>query len=295
MKKKKTIKKLLTYIAIFIFSSSFAIPVFLTVTNSFMKEEEVVSNYSIVFGNENGANKYEGYISKEVHLNFVPNTISTKQYSTALLMSPEYLWKFWNSFFLVMPIVLGQVIISVCASYFFCRLRNKLTEKLFLFYILLMLLPFQVMAVPQYIVAKTLGIYDTYWAIILPSIFSTFGVFLITKYMKRIPNEIFESTMIDGANEITILINIAIPLSKNAIVATIMLAFVDYWGMVEQPLIMLTDQNKYPLSVYLSQINIGEISLAFAVATFYMIPTILIMLYGEESLVSSVSCYRGIK
>ena len=158
-----------------------------------------------------------------------------------------------------------------------------------------MLLPFQVMAVPQYIVAKTLGIYDTYWAIILPSIFSTFGVFLITKYMKRIPNEIFESTMIDGANEITILINIAIPLSKNAIVATIMLVFVDYWGMVEQPLIMLTDQNKYPLSVYLSQINIGEISLAFAVATFYMIPTILIMLYGEESLVSSVSCYRGIK
>ena len=71
--------------------------------------------------------------------------------------------------------------------------------------------------------------------------------------------------------------------------------FIDYWNMVEQPLILFKDVEKYPLSVFLSQINSGEIGLAFAVATIYMIPGILIFLYSEEYLVEGITYQGGIK
>ena len=71
--------------------------------------------------------------------------------------------------------------------------------------------------------------------------------------------------------------------------------FIDYWNMVEQPLILLSDSEQYPLSVFLSQINAGEIGLAFAVATIYMIPTLLMFLYGEDYLVEGITYQGGIK
>ena len=68
--------------------------------------------------------------------------------------------------------------------------------------------------------------------------------------------------------------------------------FIDYWNMVEQPLILLSDSDKYPLSIFLSEINKGEVGLAFAVAVIYMVPTILIYLYGEEYLIEGISLLR---
>ena len=73
------------------------------------------------------------------------------------------------------------------------------------------------------------------------------------------------------------------------------LVFIDYWNMVEQPLILLSDSEQYPLSVFLSQINSGEIGLAFAVATIYMVPSLLMFLYGEEYLVEGITYQGGIK
>ena len=73
------------------------------------------------------------------------------------------------------------------------------------------------------------------------------------------------------------------------------LVFIDYWNMVEQPLILLSNDEMHPLSVFLSKINAGEISLAFAVAVIYMIPPMLIFLYGEEYLIDGITYQGGIK
>lgn len=85
------------------------------------------------------------------------------------------------------------------------------------------------------------------------------------------------------------------PLCKGAICSAAILVFIDYWNMVEQPLILLTDAETHPLSVFLSKINKGEIGLAFAVATIYMVPSLLIFLYGEEYLVDGITYQGGIK
>ena len=71
--------------------------------------------------------------------------------------------------------------------------------------------------------------------------------------------------------------------------------FIDYWNMVEQPLILLKNEDMYPLSVFLSQINSGDVGLAFAVAVVYMIPALLLFLYGEEYLVEGITYSGGVK
>ena len=162
-------------------------------------------------------------------------------------------------------------------------------------YIILMLMPYQVTLVPNYLVAEWFKILNTNWAIWLPGIFSPFSVYLLTKYMKRIPKALFEAAQIDGAGEWQMFRKIAMPICKGAIYSCAILVFIDYWNMVEQPLILFTDTEKYPLSVFLSKINEGEIGLAFAVATIYMIPGLLIFLYSEEYLVEGITYQGGIK
>ena len=85
------------------------------------------------------------------------------------------------------------------------------------------------------------------------------------------------------------------PLCKGALSSVAILVFIDYWNMVEQPLILLSDEQMHPLSVFLSKINSGEIGLAFAVATIYMVPALLVFLYGEEYLVEGIAYQGGIK
>ena len=85
------------------------------------------------------------------------------------------------------------------------------------------------------------------------------------------------------------------PLCKGGLASIAILVFFDYWNMVEQPLILLPDADKHPLSVFLSKINTGEISLAFAVAVIYLVPPLLIFLYGEDYLVEGISYQGGIK
>jgi len=152
-----------------------------------------------------------------------------------------------------------------------------------------MLMPFQVTLVPNYMIADKLGILNTDWAIILPGIFSTFSIFLLTKYMRQIPSAYIEAAKLDGATEWQIFTKIALPTCKSAIFALTILLFIDYWNMVEQPLVLLTEVDKQPLSVFLSQINEAEIGIAFAASALYMIPPLLIFLWGEEYLVEGIS------
>ncbi len=275
------------------FAVLFLMPIVLTITNSFMSSSEISANYGSVFAvNENGG---KVYIAEKVNLKFIPDMVSFSQYIIVLLKSPDYLLKFWNSAVLVGPIVLFQLTVASLAAYGFARYSGKIRSILFFSYVILMLMPYQVTLVPNYLVADWLKLLDSYWAIWLPGIFSPFAVFLLTKFMKRIPYSVIEAAQIDGAGEWQIFRKICLPLCKGALCSAAILVFIDYWNMVEQPLILLSDAETHPLSVFLSKINAGEVGLAFAVATIYMVPSLLVFLYGEEYLVDGITYQGGIK
>ncbi len=278
------------------FAVLFLMPIILTITNSFMSASEISSNYGQVFSNRNESEqKGKTYIGEKINLKLIPDIVTFSQYNTVLFKSPDYLLKFWNSVILVLPIVLFQILVAMGAAYGLSRYRSRLKEMIFFMYIILMLIPYQVTLVPNYLVSEKLHLLDTYWAIWLPGIFSPFAVFMLTKYMRRIPNSIMEAASMDGCGEWQIFWQIAIPLCKGGMFSVGILLFIDYWNMVEQPIILLQNQDKHPLSVFLSKINQGEMGLAFAVATIYMVIPLLIFLYGEDYLVDGISYQGGVK
>jgi multiple sugar transport system permease protein len=296
LQKRKRIDKLktitVTAMAV-LFAIVFLLPIILTFTNSFMSASEISANYGSIFATTDKGGKV--FVSKTVNLKLIPDMITLGQYITVLFKSPEYLFKFWNSVIYVVPIVIVQLGIATLASYGFARYDGRLKRAIFFAYIVMMLMPYQVTLVPNFLVSRSLGLYGTAWSILLPGFFSPFAVYLLTKFMKRIPTEVMEAASIDGANEWMIFSRICMPLCKGGLASIAILVFFDYWNMVEQPLILLPDADKHPLSVFLSKINTGEISLAFAVAVIYLVPPLLIFLYGEDYLVEGISYQGGIK
>jgi multiple sugar transport system permease protein len=276
-----------------LFAIVFLLPIILTFTNSFMSASEISANYGSIFATTDKGGKV--FVSKTVNLKLIPDMITLGQYITVLFKSPEYLFKFWNSVIYTVPIVIVQLGIATLASYGFARYDGRLKRAIFFAYIVMMLMPYQVTLVPNFLVSRSLGLYGTAWSILLPGFFSPFAVYLLTKFMKRIPTEVMEAASIDGANEWMIFSRICMPLCKGGLASIAILVFFDYWNMVEQPLILLPDADKHPLSVFLSRINTGEISLAFAVAVIYLVPPLLIFLYGEDYLVEGISYQGGIK
>ena len=275
------------------FAALFLLPIILTFTNSFMTPSEIAANYGAIFARDDKGGRM--FIGETVNLKFIPDWVTFSQYITVLFKSPDYLPKFWNSMIYVVPIVVFQLLVASLAAFGFARYKGRVKEIIFFLYIILMLMPYQVTLVPNYLVSGWLHLLNTRWAIWLPGIFSPFAVYMLTKYMRRIPDSLYEAAAIDGAGELDIFLKICLPICRGGLMSIGILIFIDYWNMVEQPLILLTDEQMHPLSVFLSKINTGEISLAFAVAVIYMLLPMLIFLYGEEYLVEGIVYQGGVK
>jgi len=293
MKGKKYFGRPALFLLSAIFALLFLLPTVLTISNSFMTQSEIDVNYGMIF--ESTRPGVGSYVSDSVNLKFIPDKVSANQYITVLFRSPEYLLKFWNSVILVIPIVILQVGIASFAAYSFTRYKSKLKNLIFFFYIVLMLMPYQVTIVPNYLVADWLGILGSRWAVIFPGAFAPFSVFLLTKFMRRIPSVLIEAAKLDGASEWQIFTGVCLPQCRSALYSIAILVFIDYWNMVELPIILLSDAESQPLSVYLSTINSGEAGVAFAIAVVYMIPPLLLFLHGEEALVEGITHSGSVK
>lgn len=278
------------------FAVLFLFPTVFTIADSFMSTTEITANYGKIFSGLGAAgNGGRVFIGEKVNLQLIPSKVSFSQYSTVLLKSPEYLLKFWNSVIYVLPIVIFQLIVAAGASYSFARVPTKFRSAVFFAYIILMLMPYQVTLVPNYLVIDKLNLLNTRWAIILPGVFSPFSVFILTKYMRRIPSSIVEAAKLDGAGEWQIFSRIFLPLCQSTLYSVAILVFIDYWNMVEQPLILLSDEELYPLSVFLSKINQGDTGVALAIAVIYMVPPVLLFLYSEDYLIDGISYSASVK
>lgn len=266
-------------------------PFVITFTNSFMTEREILGNYGLL-GTMPVVTQGEPAVF--VNLKLIPDWLSFEQYRKVLLESPTYLFMFWNSAAMVAAIIAGQTIVSALAAYAFAKLRFKGREGWFRVYLMTMLMPFQVTLVPNYLIADKLGLLNTAGAIILPGIFAAFGVFMLRQFMLSIPYALVEAAQLDGAGHYRIFYRIMLPLMKPGIAALIILLFVDYWNMVEQPLIFLKDAFKQPLSLYLSTLHKEAQGIGFAASLIYMAPMVLLFLYAEAYFIEGVQM-SGIK
>lgn len=286
MKRSGMVPKTAATLALGIVAAAMLLPIVLTVANSLMSEQEIRRNYDLLGRMVDTA--------AFVNLKLLPDWLTFEQYSQVLIRSPNFLRMFWNSAALVVPIVAGQTVVASLAAYAFAKLRFFGREKLFMVYLMTMLMPFQVTLVPNYMVIDRLGLMNHASAIILPGIFGAFGVFMLRQFMAHIPRVYAEAAMMDGAGHGMIFMRIVLPLARPGLAALTVLLFVDYWNMIEQPLIFLQDAVKQPLSLYLAQINQNARGVGFAASALYMAPMVLLFLYAESDFVEGVQL-SGIK
>jgi multiple sugar transport system permease protein len=269
------------------------LPIIFIFTNSFMGAGEARARYT----SRIEAHNILGTTSEHMHyvdMTFLPTFITPSAYTEAVINEHENLRFLWNSLIITVPIVIGGLVIAPLAAYGFERARTRHKEKLYFAYIIIMLLPMQALLVPHFIAANTLGINDSYFAIILPAVFATFGVFLCRQQMKAFNKELIEAAKIDGANEFRVFLSIVIPNIKPTIVALAVLTFAEAWNIVDQAVVFIRSPFQFPMSVYLSTNLSGNIGVVFALSTIFMIPALIIFLYGQEDLSKSIG-YTGDK
>lgn len=291
MAKQTRVSRLLLSLALAICAASMLFPIVFTLLNSFMTEDEIGRNYALLGKMVEASGDGQAAF---VNLKLLPDMLTMEQYAQVLILSPKFLRMFWNSMLLVLPIVAGQALIGSLAAFAFAKLRFRGRDPLFLVYLMTMLMPFQVTLVPNYIVMDRLGLMNNELAIILPGVFGAFGVFMMRQFMAHIPYALLEAAKIDGAGHWTIFGRIMLPLAKPGLAALTVLLFVDYWNMVEQPLIFLQDAAKQPLSLFLAQINQSARGVGFAASALYMAPMVLLFLYAESYFVEGIQ-QSGIK
>lgn len=263
-------------------------PVIYTLSNSFMSNREILYYYGGLVSDT------LGNTGRWLPFHLIPDSFSLDEYYRIFLRRPDYLVKFWNSLMLTGVIVLGQLVVSCLAGYGFSKLHYPGSRGLFLMIVILMMMPYQVTLVPNYIVLDRMGLIGSYLAVILPGIFTPFGVFWMHQVTDGIPGEILESAALDGAGQLRILCNIVIPCSKGGLVSLMILSFVDNWNMVEQPLVFLKSRAMYPLSIFLSQINAETLGISFAGGVLAILPAVLLFLFFQEELVEGIDL-SGIK
>lgn len=248
-------------------------PIWFVIMGVFLPGDELRLLLGPVFGGEGYARWF-----------LLPSWPTLEPATQLLLDTPEFFVVFWNSCIQAFPQVLGQLLVGAPAAWAFARFRFPGRRVLFSFYVILMLLPFQVTMVPNYLVLHRLGLMDTIWAVIFPGMFSTFPVFIMTRGFEAIPKSVIEAAKLDGAGEFQIFFRLGLPMGLPGMISALVLGFLEAWGTVEQPMTFLESPQLWPLSLYLPQVVEDNLGLSMAASLIALLPALLIFLFGQKYL-----------
>lgn len=275
--------RLMLRIFLFLTAVLIMLPLLFTLANSLMSPAEVLDRYANTVTPGNFFDDHYGDIHY-VNPTLLPSYPTLKQHLTVLFFSPDIMRAFWISLGVAAVVVAGQCAVSAPAAYFFERARFRGKELLFFLYLVVMLLPMQVVLVPNFIVAVNLGLSRSYLAIILPGIAAPFGTFLIRQQMRGFPTVVYEAAQIDGAGKGSIFLRIFLPAAVPSVASLAFLTFVEYWNLIDQAVVFIRETWRQPLSVYLGVLMGQKTEIYFAACVLFMVPPLLVFVMGQEHL-----------
>ncbi len=197
-----------------------------------------------------------------------------------------------NTIIVAIFTLLGVLITSALAAYAFARM--KFYGRDFLFYLLvsMMMVPQPIYLIPSYIVLSTMGLVDTYFALIVPWVANIFTIFLFRQQFKTIPQELFDAASIDGCSRFGVLWKIVLPLSKPVIATASIFSIIGSWNSFMWPLVMTDSENLRVLQVGLSsfsQESGSETALLMAASTFSILPLVLLFFIAQKQIIASTA------
>lgn len=216
----------------------------------------------------------------EPTLRFWPSTWTTENFQRVFELYPVATW-FGNSVVIGLFITFLTVVVNLLAGYAFARLRFRGRNALFLLTLATMMIPVQAIMVAQFRLVSDLGIYGSYWGVILPGSAAAFGIFLARQFFIGIPDEIIEAAKLDGSGQIRIFLQVVLPLSKPLIAVLILLTLMGSWNDFAWPLIALNDNQLFTLPIgllYLQNQTAPNYNATMALALISVIPMVVLFL-----------------
>lgn len=254
-------------------------PVFFAVSGAFSAQWELEQKLGPVLGGDMGMASWS----------LLPKAPALNSLVELLLDSPQFFVMFWNSMKISLSILVGQTVVGVPAAWGLARFDFPGKKVISMLYIVLMLMPFQVLMLPEYLVLNSVELLDTHWTVILPAVFSTFPVFIMHRFFGSVPEAVLEAARIDGAGNFQIFMYIGIPLGRPGIISSAVLGFLESWNMIEQPQTFLKTKSLWPLALFLPEIGLEEAGLGFAAALMMLVPALLLFLCGQEYLEQGIA------
>ncbi len=247
-------------------------PIFFILFGSFMSDSELYKNLHVLVDHDNG---------EFVNL-VLPHKLTLESYIKILTNTSEFYLMFLNSIKVVFFTLLGQLLVATPAAWGFAKYKFYMSKSLFVIYITLTVMPFQVMMLSHFLVLENLQLINTLGALIIPGIFSTFPILIMYYNFCSIPNEILEAVRIDGGNELLIFLKIGVPLGRPGIISALVLSFFEYWNLIEQPVIFIKNKVLFPVSVYVPVITPDSAGISFAASILVFLPPFIVFFVGRK-------------
>lgn len=232
----------------------------------------------------------------EFPVRLIPKNWNFNNYVTVFTKSdfPSY---YLNSIKVTLITILGELCITTMAAYAFGRLQFRGKKLLFTIYLSTMMIPGQVLLLPKYIYFSQLHITNTHLSLIMPGLFSVFGVLLMRQVFAQIPFEYTEAAYLDGASHPSIFLKLIIPLAKPGLMTLLLLSFTWVWNDYINPLVFLSNEELFTLTIGLQRFQeeaSTNYALIMAGATVSLIPLILLFLFTQKYFIESFAS-AGVK
>lgn len=254
-------------------------PVLFLLTGTFMGNKEITDLLAPLLQGE------DGFVSWQM----IPQFPTLQNLVQLLFDSPEFFQMFWNSVKLTGCIMAGQLIIGMPAAWGLARYSFPGRRWIYMLYIVMMMMPFQVTMLSEYLVLDAFRLLDTSASVIVPSIFSTFSVFIMFRFFRGIPESVLEAARMDGAGEWMLFLRLGIPLGASGIISAMVLSFLECWSMIEQPMTFLTTKSLWPLSLFLPAIHDGNAGLSLCASLAALLPAVFVFLLGQDYLEQGIA------
>jgi multiple sugar transport system permease protein len=209
----------------------------------------------------------------------------------------KFLLAFANSTLVAIAVTAFQIFTSALAGYALARLKFRGRQGLLLVVVATLVIPFQLLVIPIFLVLKWGHLINTYWALILPTAANGFGIFLLRQYFQTIPVELEEVAAIDGANRLQILWEIMLPLARPALVTLFLFTFIGEWNDLFKPLVFTTKPELRTVQLALAEFQqqfTNNWPLMMAAVTIATIPVVVLFLIGQRQFIQGIAT-TGIK
>ncbi len=276
-------KKILIYAILILLSIPALLPMLWMISTSFKSDAQVFA-----VGGESAPPVTLGSL--------IPNPIDVSNYPKALEAVPFHVY-LRNTIFLVLITILGAIASSAIVAHGFARCNIPTKNVLFLFMLSTMALPTQVTMVPTFSLFSYLGWYGTYLPLIVPAFFGIpYFIFLLTQFMKSLPNDLYEAGRVDGMSEWKLFLMVTLPLSKPALATCALFQFVWTWNDFLGPLLYLSNPNQYTVAYGLQQFlsrNGGQWTMLMAASTIFVLPVFFVFLLAQKTFVQGIATTGG--